>query len=130
MAHSHPLDAVGVRVARGAVMSREQAERATERLAILSEPTRLRLLQALDRVPELCVGDAALAVGVSDDSASYALRQLRASGLVDARREGRAIFYGLAEGFPRTLLRDCALALSEAEGVDPVSEAADREVKP
>lgn len=129
MAHSHPLDAAGVRVARSAVMSREQAQRASERLAILCEPTRLRLLQALDRVPELCVGDAALAVGVSDDSASYALRQLRASGLVDARREGRAIFYGLTEGFPRTLLRDCALALSEAAGSELTDEASDREAE-
>ena len=62
---------------------------------------------ALAGVDELCVGDLALALDISMDQASYALKQLRGAGVVQARREGRAMYYRLADGFPRQLLEHC-----------------------
>lgn len=101
-------------------MGRAEAELVVGRLGLLCEPTRLRALQALSRVPELCVGDLALALGVSEDAAGYALRQLRRAGFVDARREGRVVFYGLAPRFPRMLLTDCVFQLSTlSEAAEP-----------
>ena len=42
---------------------------------------------------ELCVGDLALALDLSEDAVSYGLRILRASGLVERRAEGRTAYY-------------------------------------
>jgi DNA-binding transcriptional ArsR family regulator len=58
-------------------------------------------------VDEMCVGDLALALDVSMDQSSYALKQLRIEGLVETRRAGRMVFYRLADGFPHPLLEHC-----------------------
>jgi ArsR family transcriptional regulator len=62
--------------------------------AALGDPTRLRLLAAL-RARELCVGDLAATVGLSESAVSHQLRLLRALGLVRARRDGRRAYYAL-----------------------------------
>ena len=105
--HAHPLDPTLVATARAALAPLADVEHVVERLGLIAEPTRLRVLQALNSVPELCVGDVAFVVGVSDDAASYALRLLRGAGLVRTRRAGRIVYYRLAEGFPQPLLRHC-----------------------
>jgi len=73
-------------------------------LTLLAEPLRARILAALLTAEEMCVGDIALAVDTSEDSASYALRLLRTAGLVHRRREGRMGYYRLADGELRTTL--------------------------
>ena len=113
--HEHPVDPAAVTHAQAMAMVAPEAELVVARLGLLCEPTRLRALQALSGVSELCVGDVALALGVSEDAAGYALRQLRRAGFVAARREGRVVFYGLAGRFPRTLLTDCVVQLSTLE---------------
>jgi len=65
------------------------------------------VLFALVSVDELCVGDLALALGISMDQSSYALRQLKGAGLVQPRRDGRVMYYRLADGFPHQLLDHC-----------------------
>ncbi|UMG94903.1 metalloregulator ArsR/SmtB family transcription factor [Nocardioides sp. TF02-7] len=79
----------------------------------MADPTRARLLYALDVAEELCVGDLAMALGVSEDAASYGLRVLRTAGLVTPRRQGRMVFYRLAEGFPEPLREHCLRQLIE-----------------
>jgi DNA-binding transcriptional ArsR family regulator len=69
---------------------------------------RLRILLALRAAGELCVGDLAMAAGASDDAVGYGLRT---AGLVSFRREGRVVFYRLADGFPGRLLDECELVL-------------------
>jgi DNA-binding transcriptional ArsR family regulator len=102
-----PLDTGAVRRARQDGLDADQAARLTGTLSLLSEPTRLRILYALDRVGELSVGDLALALGVGEDTVSYALRLLRTAGLVSTRREGRVVYYRLAADFPEPLLEHC-----------------------
>jgi len=105
--HAHPVHADDVAHASANLLSPADAERLGRLLALLADPVRSRLLFALVSVPELCVGDLALALGVNDDQVSYALRHLRASGLVQSRRDGRVIYYRLADGFPHQLLEHC-----------------------
>jgi DNA-binding transcriptional ArsR family regulator len=105
--HSQPVAAAGVDRAVDAVVSVAEAERLGSLLALLSDQVRLRILFVLVSVAELCVGDLALALGVSMDQSSYALKQLRGAGLVQTRRGGRVIYYRLADGFPRQLLEHC-----------------------
>ncbi len=98
-------------------MGAEEAARLSSLLGLLGDPVRLRLLYALDLVDELCVGDLALALGVSEDAASYGLRLLRTAGLVQTRRAGRVVFYRLAERFPEPLLEHCLRQLIELSDV-------------
>jgi ArsR family transcriptional regulator, lead/cadmium/zinc/bismuth-responsive transcriptional repressor len=96
-----------------------EAERLGELLSLLSDPVRTRVLFALVAVDELCVGDLALALDVSMDQASYALKVLRGQRLVQPRRDGRVIYYRLADGFPHQLLQHCLrqlLKISSSEG--------------
>jgi ArsR family transcriptional regulator, lead/cadmium/zinc/bismuth-responsive transcriptional repressor len=107
MDHAHPVDATRVEAARAAVLSPADARRLSELLTVLSDPVRLRQLFALVAVEELCVGDLALALDVTTDQSSYALKQLRQAGLVQSRRDGRVIYYRLADGFPHQMLEHC-----------------------
>ena len=57
----------------------------------------------------MCVCDLAAAAGMSESSASHAVRWLRAHRIVTApRRQGRMAYYQLADGHVRVLL-DVAL---------------------
>jgi ArsR family transcriptional regulator, lead/cadmium/zinc/bismuth-responsive transcriptional repressor len=105
--HSHPVDADSVTRAQEGGLAAGEAERLGRLLGLLSDPTRVRMLFCLVAVDELCVGDLALSLDVSMDQSSYALKQLKGSGLVQSRREGRVVFYRLADGFPHQLLDHC-----------------------
>jgi DNA-binding transcriptional ArsR family regulator len=93
--------------ARTTLISASDGERLANLLGLLADPVRVRILFALASVDELCVGDLALALDISMDQSSYALKQLRAAGVVGSRRDGRVIYYRLAEGFPHQLLEHC-----------------------
>lgn len=105
--HLHPIDATRVAAARDRLPTAEDAARLTGLLSMMADPVRLRLLYALDVVEELCVGDLALALDVSEDSVSYALRLLRSAGLVVTRKEGRVVYNRLAADFPAPLRDHC-----------------------
>ena len=77
--------------------------RAADIFSALSDPTRLRILRALD-VGELCVCDLAAVAGVSQSAVSHQLRILRDRDLVSFRREGKRAVYRLADEHVRTLL--------------------------
>ena len=72
--------------------------------AMLSDPTRLRLLMFMEQQGEVCVTDLAREAGISESAVSHALRLLRAHGIVEASRDGRWMFYGLADEHVRVLL--------------------------
>ena len=74
---------------------------------MLADPVRSRILFALVAGEELCVGDLALALDVTEDQVSYALKMLRLAGLVSFRKDGRMVFYRLSDGFPHPLLEHC-----------------------
>lgn len=72
-------------------------------LGLLADPTRGRILYALDLVEELCVGDIAMSLDATEDSVGYGLRVLRTAGLVTPRKEGRTVYSRLSDGFPESL---------------------------
>lgn len=69
----------------------------------LADPTRLKIVYALSR-DELCVCDVASIIGSSVAAASHHLRLLRSSGLARYRREGKMVFYRLADECVATIL--------------------------
>ncbi|WP_448640890.1 ArsR/SmtB family transcription factor [Geodermatophilus sp. URMC 63] len=111
--HDHPVDPARVAAARSRLPSAADAERMTSLLGLLADPVRARLLYALDIAEELCVGDLAMALDVSEDQAGYGLRVLRSAGLVSRRKAGRVAYYRLADGFPAALREHCLRRLIE-----------------
>ena len=61
---------------------------------VLGDITRVRILDALSH-GELCVGDMAGLLGMSESAVSHQLRLLRGMRLVRPRRAGQLIFYSL-----------------------------------
>ena len=62
----------------------------------LADPTRLTIAAALrDADGELCICDLAWVTERSDKLVSHHARQLRAAGIVDSRRDGKMVMYGL-----------------------------------
>lgn len=88
---------------QAALPTPEEVEAATERLKLLADPTRYRVLSALAR-EELCVCELAAIAGVNESSMSHQLRLLRAHGLVAFRKQGRMAYYRLASDTVRPLL--------------------------
>ncbi|HEX5109489.1 MAG TPA: metalloregulator ArsR/SmtB family transcription factor [Vicinamibacterales bacterium] len=76
----------------------------TEIFRVLGDPTRVRILDAL-ATAELCVGDLAHRLGVSESAVSHQLRLLRSTRIVRSRREGRMIFYALDDRHVLALFR-------------------------
>jgi len=105
--HDHPVDAERVTAARAGVLSVDDAGRLAGLLGMLADPVRSRILFALSAAGELCVGDLALALEITEDQVSYALKMLRLAGLVGFRKDGRMSFYRLSGGFPHQLLEHC-----------------------
>ena len=71
---------------------------------MLADRSRLRLLIQLAERGEACVGDLAAGAHISESAVSHALRLLRAHGIVETRRDGRFVFYSLADEHVRVLL--------------------------
>lgn len=92
-----------VRRARQHLPDPATLEQTTALFAALGDPTRFRIIAAL-QAQELCVGDLAAALGLSPSAASHQLRMLRALGLVRARREGRLVYYALDDAHVVTLV--------------------------
>jgi len=132
--HDHPVNAERVAVARDGVLSVADAGRLAGLLGMLADPVRSRILFALVTVEELCVGDLALALDVTEDQVSYGLKMLRLAGLVSFRKDGRMVFYRLRDGFPHQLLEHClrqllTIAAAPGAGVpsgDGAGQEADR----
>ena len=119
--HEHPVDASRVAAAQVGVLSVTDAGRLAGLLGILADPVRSRILFALATAGELCVGDLALALDVTEDQVSYGLKMLRLAGLVSFRKDGRIVYYRLSDGFPHQLLEHClrqllTIAVPEADG--------------
>ena len=71
-------------------------EMAAECLRTIAHPCRLRMIFILLQV-ECSVGDLAEMCGIPSHMASEHLRILKDRGLLGCRREGRKIFYNIAE---------------------------------
>lgn len=62
----------------------------------LSDGSRLRILWMLCHLEE-CVSNIAAAMEMSDPAVSHHLKQLKSSGLIVSRRDGKEVYYKLAD---------------------------------
>ena len=78
---------------------------------VVGSETRLKILLALDG-RELCAGHLAEAVGMTPSAVSNQLKALRQARLITARREGKMLYYSLADCHPREIIH---LAMSHVK---------------
>ena len=75
----------------------------TELFRIFADSTRVRILYVLE-VSEMCVCDLAVVLGMTQSAISHQLRALKNARLVKARRDGKTVFYSLADQHVKTIL--------------------------
>lgn len=63
---------------------------------VFADPTRLKIISALF-VSEMCVCDLAYALNMTQSSISHQLKTFKDAKLVKFRREGKVIYYSLAD---------------------------------
>ena len=78
---------------------------------VIGSDTRLKILLALDG-RELCAGHLAEAVGMTPSAVSNQLKALKQARLITARREGKMLYYSLADCHPREIIN---LAMSHVK---------------
>lgn len=75
----------------------------TDFFKVLGDPTRVKiLLQLFDS--EVCVGDLAGRLNITDSAVSHQLHVLKSSRLVKKRREGKMMVYALADDHVRSVI--------------------------
>lgn len=76
-----------------------------ELFRIFGDSTRIKILYTLME-GEMCVCDIAQLLGASQSAISHQLRVLKAADLVKYRREGKTVFYALADDHVKTMLHN------------------------
>ncbi len=77
--------------------------RTAETFQLISDATRLKILWLLCH-NEMCVNNIAVSVNMSSPAVSHHLRLLKQAGLLESRREGKEMYYKLAETAEAALL--------------------------
>ena len=83
-----------------------------ELFKVFGDSTRIRILYALFEA-ELCVCDIAQLLGLTQSAVSHQLRVLKGAKLVKPRKEGKTVFYSLADDHVRKIV---------AQGLEHVEE--------
>ena len=75
----------------------------SELFKVFGDSTRIRILFVLFEA-EVCVCDLAAALRMTQSAVSHQLRILKQNRLVKSRREGKSVFYSLADNHVRTII--------------------------
>ena len=74
-----------------------------ELFKIFGDSTRIKILYVLFE-SEMCVCDIAALLGMTQSAISHQLRALKNARLVKSRREGKTVFYALADDHVKTII--------------------------
>ena len=74
-----------------------------EQIKVFGDSTRIQILLVLFEA-EVCVCDLAEALHMTQSAISHQLRILKQNKLVKSRREGKSIFYSLADAHVRSII--------------------------
>ncbi|MDY3846606.1 MAG: metalloregulator ArsR/SmtB family transcription factor [Eubacteriales bacterium] len=83
-----------------------------ELFAVFGDSTRIRILFVL-LSSEVCVCDLSDTLNMTVSAVSHQLRILKSNKLVKCRRDGKSVFYSLADDHVRTIIR---------QGMDHIEE--------
>lgn len=89
-------------------VSSKDLEKVATLFKLMGDPTRVQILSAL-AVTELCVCDIAYVLDKTQSAISHQLRSLRDGGLVKSRKDGKVVYYSLADRHVETLFEQGVL---------------------
>ena len=95
------------------VVGRESAVAVADLFRVLADPTRVSIIHALS-VAELCNGDLAAVLGISESAVSHQMRELRLMKLVTAEKRGRMVYYRLTDTHIRHIFADTLRHVQES----------------
>ena len=87
-------------------------ERLAELFKVFGDSTRIRILFVLFE-KDVCVCDLAETLNMTQSAISHQLKILKQNKLVKGRREGKSVFYSLADDHVRTIIE---------QGIDHIAE--------
>ncbi|MBW4600466.1 MAG: metalloregulator ArsR/SmtB family transcription factor [Calothrix sp. FI2-JRJ7] len=108
----HLVHLESVRSIQSQILPTDKAQQMAEVFSLLADTNRLRLISALAS-QELCVCDLAAVTKMTESAICHQLRLLKAMRLVNYRREGRNVYYTLADGHIVTLYTSLAEHMEE-----------------
>ena len=92
-----------LRIVNETMPSEEELYDLAELFKVFGDSTRIRILYVLFEA-EVCVCDLAAALNMTQSAISHQLRILKQNKLVKSRREGKSIFYSLADDHVRFII--------------------------
>ena len=75
-----------------------------ELFKVFGDSTRIRILRELFEEPELPVSVIAGRVSITVSAVSHQLKTLRTSNLIRSRKEGKTVYYSLADEHVKTII--------------------------
>jgi len=78
------------------IAERKSAKKQSSFFKVLADETRLRILKLLE-VREMCVCEITVALDLTQPTASHHLGLLENEGLIKDRKEGKWVFYSIAD---------------------------------
>ena len=97
---------------RAGLSNAEQLRKTAEMFKAVSDPTRLKIINALI-LSEMCVCDIAALMDMTQPAVSHHLKVLRQLQLVKYRRDGKIVYYELDDEHVRNLFYQGLLHASE-----------------
>lgn len=101
-----------VRKVESVMPDEQQLLNLSEFFRVFGDSTRIKILYVLSQ-SEMCVCDIAALLQMGQSAISHQLRVLKQLRLVKFRREGKTVFYSLADGHIETIL---------AQGMEHINE--------
>lgn len=96
-------DVAKIKEVTDALPDEDTLDELEELFKIFGDSTRIKILYAL-HIKEMCVMDISLALGMSQSAISHQLRVLRQTRLIRSRRDGKNIYYSLADEHVHTII--------------------------
>ena len=98
--HAHPET---IKAVQESMPAEEELYDLSELFKIFADSTRIRILYVLLE-HEMCVCDLAQTLNMTQSAISHQLRMLKQMKLVTNRREGKTVFYSLADGHIKSIV--------------------------
>ena len=95
-----------------------ELEDLTQLFKALGDPSRMKVLFQIGS-SEVCVSEVARKLKMSESAVSHHLHILRMNGLVQRRRDGKTIYYGLNDGHVRSILAQGCKHVEELSSLRP-----------
>ncbi len=92
-----------LKIVRETLPAEEELYDLAELFKVFGDSTRIRILFVLFEA-EVCVCDLAAALNMTVSAVSHQLKILKQNKLIKSRREGRSVFYSLADDHVRTIV--------------------------